>query len=104
MLRKIYIDLRHGNGYWIIFNTEVKNMSEQILKINKVDICTESFGNPEDPAVLLIMGAMSSLDWWDEDFCLSLDDSGRFVIRYDHRDLGRSVSYEPGTSNYTITD
>ncbi|MGM0851392.1 MAG: alpha/beta fold hydrolase [Bacillota bacterium] len=79
-------------------------MSEQILKINKVDICTESFGNSKDPAVLLIMGAMSSLDWWDEGFCLRLADQGRFVIRYDHRDLGRSSTYEPGTSNYTITD
>ncbi len=79
-------------------------MSEQILRVNKVDICTDSFGNPKDPAVLLIMGAMSSLDWWDEDFCLRLADQGRFVIRYDHRDLGRSTVYEPGTSNYTITD
>jgi pimeloyl-ACP methyl ester carboxylesterase len=79
-------------------------MREQILKINKVDICTEIFGNPKDPAVLLIMGAMSSLDWWDEDFCHRLADQGRFVIRYDHRDLGRSTTYEPGTSNYTITD
>ncbi|CAH0268947.1 Aclacinomycin methylesterase RdmC [Peribacillus sp. Bi96] len=79
-------------------------MSEQILKINKVDICTESFGDSKDPAVLLIMGAMSSLDWWDEEFCLRLADQGRFVIRYDHRDLGRSTVYMPGTSNYTITD
>ncbi|KON90055.1 acetyltransferase [Sporosarcina globispora] len=79
-------------------------MSEKILKINKVDICTESFGDPKDPAVLLIMGAMSSLDWWDEDFCLLLADQGRFVIRYDHRDLGQSTIYDPGTSNYTITD
>ncbi|MCS0655397.1 alpha/beta fold hydrolase [Cytobacillus firmus] len=79
-------------------------MSEQIMKINNVDICTESFGNSKDPAILLIMGAMSSLDWWDEDFCLRLADQGRFVIRYDHRDLGRSTTYEPGTSNYTITD
>ncbi|MBD1382708.1 alpha/beta fold hydrolase [Metabacillus arenae] len=79
-------------------------MSEQIVKINKVDICTESFGNSKDPAVLLIMGAMSSLDWWDENFCLRLADQGRFVVRYDHRDLGRSTIYEPGTSNYTITD
>ncbi len=79
-------------------------MREQILKINKVDICTESFGNSNDPAVLLIMGAMSSLDWWDRDFCLRLADQGRFVIRYDHRDVGRSTIYEPGTSNYTITD
>ena len=79
-------------------------MSEQILNINKVEICTENFGNPKDPAVLLIMGAMSSLDWWDEDFCLQLADQGRFIIRYDHRDLGRSTIYDPGTSNYTITD
>jgi pimeloyl-ACP methyl ester carboxylesterase len=79
-------------------------MSEQILKINNVEICTESFGDSQDPAVLLIMGAMSSLDWWDEDFCLRLADKGRFVIRYDHRDLGRSTTYDPGTSNYTITD
>ncbi|MED2971713.1 alpha/beta hydrolase [Fictibacillus sp. B-59209] len=79
-------------------------MREQILNINKVEICTECFGNPKAPAMLLIMGAMSSLDWWDEDFCLRLADSGRFVIRYDHRDLGRSTVYEPGTSNYSITD
>jgi len=79
-------------------------MNEQILKIDKVEICTESFGNPKNPALLLIMGAMSSLDWWDEDFCLHLAERGRFVIRYDHRDLGRSTTYAPGTSNYTITD
>lgn len=79
-------------------------MNEQLLNINQVEIYTESFGNPGDPAVLLIMGAMSSLDWWDEEFCQLLAEEGRFVIRYDHRDLGRSTVYEPGTSHYTITD
>ncbi|WP_176583717.1 alpha/beta hydrolase [Priestia megaterium] len=79
-------------------------MNEEIIKIDNVEICTESFGNPKNPAVLLIMGAMSSLDWWDEDFCLRLAEHERFVIRYDHRDLGRSTTYPPGTSNYTITD
>lgn len=79
-------------------------MNEQLLKINQVEIYTESFGNPGDPAVLLIMGAMSSLDWWDEEFCQRLAEEGRFVIRYDHRDLGRSTVYESGTSHYTITD
>lgn len=79
-------------------------MNEQILKINQVEIYSESFGDPGNPAVLLIMGAMSSLDWWDEEFCRRLAEHGRFVIRYDHRDLGKSTVYEPGTSNYTITD
>ena len=33
-----------------------------------------------------------------------LADGGRFVIRYDHRDTGRSVTYEPGTPGYRGTD
>lgn len=79
-------------------------MKQQLLHTNQVEINTESFGDPSDPPVLLIMGAMSSLDWWDEKFCERLAAAGRYVIRYDHRDLGQSVVYEPGTSNYTITD
>ncbi|MCM3718450.1 alpha/beta fold hydrolase [Fictibacillus phosphorivorans] len=79
-------------------------MKQKLVRVNQVDIYTESFGNPKDPAVLLIMGAMSSLDWWDEAFCERLAKKGRFVIRYDHRDLGESTVYSPGTSNYTIAD
>ncbi|MFD1359358.1 alpha/beta fold hydrolase [Fictibacillus halophilus] len=79
-------------------------MNRKLVHVNQVDIYTESFGNPKDPAVLLIMGAMSSLDWWDEEFCERLAEKGRFVIRYDHRDLGESIVYQPGTSNYTIAD
>jgi pimeloyl-ACP methyl ester carboxylesterase len=79
-------------------------MKQQLVHVNQVEIYTESFGNPKDPAVLLIMGAMSSLDWWDEEFCERLAEQGRFVIRYDHRDLGESTVYQPGTSNYSITD
>jgi pimeloyl-ACP methyl ester carboxylesterase len=33
-----------------------------------------------------------------------LADGGRFVIRYDHRDTGRSVTYEPGRPEYTGAD
>ena len=33
-----------------------------------------------------------------------LADRGRFVIRYDHRDTGRSVTYEPGRPGYTGGD
>ncbi|MGG1658417.1 alpha/beta fold hydrolase [Brevibacillus sp. NRS-1366] len=79
-------------------------MREQIHKINGIDICTESFGNPAHPAVLLIMGAMCSMVYWDDEFCQRLADTGRFVIRFDNRDVGRSVTYEPGTSHYTVTD
>jgi pimeloyl-ACP methyl ester carboxylesterase len=33
-----------------------------------------------------------------------LADGGRFVLRYDHRDTGRSVSYQPGLPGYTGAD
>ncbi|MEH6847665.1 alpha/beta fold hydrolase [Bacillus thuringiensis] len=79
-------------------------MNEKIIKINDIDICTESFGNSEDPAVLLIMGAMCSMVYWDEEFCQQLADTGRYVIRYDNRDVGRSTTYEPGSSHYTVVD
>jgi pimeloyl-ACP methyl ester carboxylesterase len=42
--------------------------------------------------------------WWEEAFCRMLADGRRFVIRYDHRDTGRSVTYEPGRPGYTGAD
>jgi len=50
------------------------------------------------------MGIGSSMLWWEEDFCRMLADGGRYVIRYDHRDTGRSVTYEPGRPEYTGAD
>jgi pimeloyl-ACP methyl ester carboxylesterase len=67
-------------------------------------ICSETFGRRDDPAVLLIMGAMASMLWWPDEFCARLAGTGRFVIRYDNRDTGRSVGYEPGTATYTGDD
>lgn len=78
--------------------------NEKILKINNVEICAESFGNAEDPPILLIMGASASMIWWDEVFCQRLADRDRFVIRYDNRDVGRSTCYEPGNPEYTVED
>lgn len=79
-------------------------MSEKIIRINEIDICAESFGNSKNPAVLLIMGATCSMVYWDEEFCQRLADTGRYVIRYDNRDVGRSIAYEPGNSQYTVVD
>jgi pimeloyl-ACP methyl ester carboxylesterase len=79
-------------------------MTERLIQTRGVDICTESFGNPKDPAVLLIMGATVSMIWWEDAFCRNIADQGRFVIRYDNRDTGRSVTYEPGNPGYTFED
>jgi pimeloyl-ACP methyl ester carboxylesterase len=75
-----------------------------MIEASGVELCTESFGDPADPPILLIMGTGASMLWWDEDFCRLLVQGGRFVIRYDHRDTGRSVTYEPGRPEYTGAD
>lgn len=79
-------------------------MNERLIKIDEIHICTDSFGEPVNPAILLIMGAQSSMIWWEEEFCRRLADEGRFVIRYDNRDVGRSTTCEPGQPNYTFED
>ena len=56
-----------------------------------IDICYETFGNPDDPPVLLIMGLGGPMNWWTPTFCQMLSDRGFFVIRYDNRDTGRST-------------
>jgi pimeloyl-ACP methyl ester carboxylesterase len=79
-------------------------VAERMVTANGVELCTEPFGDPADPAILLIMGVGGSMLWWEQGFCRLLADGNRFVIRYDHRDTGRSVTYEPGHPGYTGAD
>jgi pimeloyl-ACP methyl ester carboxylesterase len=74
---------------------------KKILDANGVDLCVETLGDPADPALLLIMGSNAPMDWWEDGLCTLLADGGRYVIRYDHRDTGESVSYPPGRPGYT---
>jgi pimeloyl-ACP methyl ester carboxylesterase len=79
-------------------------MDERMIEADGVELCTESFGDPADPPILLVMGVGASMLWWDEDFCRTLAEGGRFVLRYDHRDTGRSMAYPPGRPGYTGAD
>ena len=69
-----------------------------------VELCLETFGDPTNPAVLLISGATASMDCWEPEFCGRLADGGRFVVRYDHRDTGRSAVSPAGKPDYTSQD
>jgi pimeloyl-ACP methyl ester carboxylesterase/DNA-binding NarL/FixJ family response regulator len=79
-------------------------MAERMVEVNGVELCTEAFGDAADAPVLLVMGLGASMLWWEEGFCRALADGGRFVIRYDHRDTGRSVTSEPGRPDYTSAE
>ncbi|MFJ4788682.1 alpha/beta fold hydrolase [Streptomyces sp. NPDC088794] len=79
-------------------------MAERMIEVDGVELCTESFGDPSDPPVLLIMGTGASMLWWEEGFCRLLAAGGRRAIRYDHRDTGRSTTYAQGRPGYTGAD
>lgn len=55
-----------------------------------VELEHETFGSADDPTVLLIAGFGAQLISWADGFCERLADGGRFVVRYDHRDIGLS--------------
>ncbi len=73
-------------------------------EINGVELCVDTVGNPDHPAVLLVMGGAASMDRWEPEFCERLAAAGRYVIRYDHRDTGGSTTYPPGEPGYTGDD
>ena len=66
--------------------------NETIVRADGVDLFAQTFGNTADPAILLIMSATASMLGWEDGICERLAAGSRFVIRYDRRDPGRSVS------------
>lgn len=71
-----------------------------LLEVGGARLAASTFGSAADPAVLLIMGAGASMDYWEPSFCAPLAAAGHYVIRYDHRDTGESTSYPPGHPGY----
>lgn len=65
-------------------------------------ICYQTFGDPTDEAILLVMGLGGPMTWWDPEFCRLLAARGYFVIRYDNRDTGRSARIGTPVSRRTI--
>ncbi|HEU4397302.1 MAG TPA: MFS transporter [Actinomycetota bacterium] len=84
---------RAGDGLW---DEEESMMAEQMIQANGVDLCAESFGNPADPPVLLVMGTGGSMLWWEEGFCRMLADGGRFVTaaEVDWSDARSVIEYQ----------
>ncbi|MGA0080757.1 MAG: alpha/beta fold hydrolase, partial [Ilumatobacteraceae bacterium] len=64
-----------------------------------IELEYDHFGNPKDPALLLIAGFTAQMVAWDEVFCTQLADRGHFVIRFDNRDCGLSTKLHGVPSN-----
>jgi pimeloyl-ACP methyl ester carboxylesterase len=68
-------------------------MAEETCTVGDVELCYERFGDPSDPAMLLVMGLGTQMLGWHEEFCATLAGRGFHVIRFDNRDIGRSTKF-----------
>lgn len=74
-----------------------------VAHANGIELCYQTFGDPVDPALLLVMGTGVQMTEWEPEFVAAFVDRGFHVIRYDHRDVGLSTRFEAGTT-YTLFD
>jgi pimeloyl-ACP methyl ester carboxylesterase len=63
-------------------------------RVNGIEICYDTFGDRQAPAVLLIGGLGNQMIDWQDDFCTQLAERGYQVIRFDNRDTGLSTTFE----------
>lgn len=66
----------------------------QITTSSGLKLAYESFGEPENPAVILIMGLGAQMKIWPDSLCTAIAAAGYFVIRFDNRDVGRSSQFD----------
>ena len=64
------------------------------ITANSISIEYETFGNPADRPLLLIMGLGAQLTRWPEAFCQLLAARGQYVVRFDNRDVGLSQKFD----------
>jgi pimeloyl-ACP methyl ester carboxylesterase len=61
------------------------------VESNGLQLAYESYGNPSDPPVVLVMGLGTQLLGWPAEFCQQIADRGFQVVRFDNRDIGLST-------------
>ena len=77
---------------------------ERFVRDGGVTLCVEGIGSPGDPPLLLVGGNSGSMDFWDDELCARFAAGGRYVVRYDPRDTGRSTQWPAGKPGYTGGD
>jgi pimeloyl-ACP methyl ester carboxylesterase len=61
---------------------------------NGIELTYDTFGDPQAPPMVLIMGLAAQMIAWDDEFCAALARRGFWVIRFDNRDIGLSTHLE----------
>jgi len=59
-----------------------------------IELEYDTFGDPKNPALLLVMGYTAQMVAWEEEFCKMFAAKNLFVIRFDNRDCGLSTKFD----------
>ncbi|WP_424892747.1 alpha/beta fold hydrolase [Streptomyces sp. XH2] len=78
--------------------------TERMVRAGDLTLWAEEFGSPGRPTVLLVMGAGAQGVQWNDGFVRHLTAAGHRVVRYDHRDIGRSSTVDFAAHPYTVAD
>jgi pimeloyl-ACP methyl ester carboxylesterase len=69
-------------------------MADGKAQVGQIELAYETFGDPSDPTMLLVMGLGAQLLLWDEGLCELLAGRRFHVVRFDNRDVGLSTKLE----------
>ncbi len=64
------------------------------VKFQDLELEYETFGDPEDPVLVLVMGLGAQMISWDLQLCDLFAAQGFHVVRYDNRDVGLSTAFD----------
>jgi pimeloyl-ACP methyl ester carboxylesterase len=74
--------------------TEIPYSGEKTAKVGDIEVTYDTFGDPSSQPMLLIMGLGAQMIRWDDAFCKAIAAQGRWVIRFDNRDVGLSTKFD----------
>lgn len=77
---------------------------EKFVSSGRLRLWTERSGDSAAPVVLLVMGTATQGIGWPDELVAALVAGGRQVIRFDHRDTGRSECVDFATDPYSLAD
>lgn len=68
-------------------------MQTGTVAANGIELCYESRGPEDGPAVVFIMGLSAQMVFWPERLLTAMAEAGYRVIRFDNRDVGLSTKF-----------
>jgi pimeloyl-ACP methyl ester carboxylesterase len=71
--------------------TTTPGPTTQRVEANGIELAYETFGDSGDPPVVLVMGLGTQMIAWPDALCEQIAGGGRYVVRFDNRDVGLST-------------